>query len=203
MTVTQRKARPMAKSAPAGRWTHYVSPKLATKIRAEKGGYGLYAMQTIQPGELLVMWGGDVVTSDRLTELSPRSKRHSIQIEENLYLVPHQMPEAGDFVNHSCDPNAGLSGQTGLIAIRAVEAGEEICYDYAMSDGSPYDEFRCKCGALSCRGRVTGNDWALPHLQLRYGGYFSPYLQRRIQELRMFDQTPTLELARFGFEAAT
>lgn len=80
--------------------------------------------------------------------------------------------------------NAGLSGQTGLVAIRAIQPGEEICYDYAMSDGSPYDEFRCKCGAVDCRARVTGNDWALPHLQRRYAGYFTPYLQRRIDELR-------------------
>lgn len=42
-------------AASTNRWTHYVSAKLATRIRAEKGGYGLYAMQTVQPGELLVM----------------------------------------------------------------------------------------------------------------------------------------------------
>ena len=69
-----------------------------------------------------------------------------------------------------------------LVAIRPIAKGEEICYDYAMSDGSRYDEFCCSCGSSECRGRVTGNDWSLPELQVKYAGYFSPYLQRRIDE---------------------
>src|SRR5690606_33853967 len=88
----------------------------------------------------------------------------------------------GDFVNHSCEPNAGLLGQIGLVAMRAIAAEEEICYDYAMSDGSAYDEFDCSCGMRLCRGRISGSDWSIPRRQERYRGYFSPYLQRRIDE---------------------
>lgn len=169
------------------RTTHWVSPKLETHIRPEKGGYGLFAKQDVQRGELIVMWGGDVVNRERLAELSPVARRHSIQVEENLFLVPHQLPEPGDFVNHGCNPNAGMSGQAGLVALRPIRQGEEICFDYAMSDGSAYDEFDCRCGAVECRGRVTGADWALPTLQLRYAGFFSPYLQRRIAFSRAVD----------------
>lgn len=164
------------------RRTHYVSPKLTRRIRPEKGGYGVFATQTVAAGELLVVWGGDIVTASELTDLSPVAQRHSIQVEENLYMVPNEMPEVGDFVNHSCSPNAGLSGQMAVVSLRVIAKGEEICYDYAMSDGSAYDEFSCSCGAATCRGQVTGNDWALPELQSRYAGYFSPYLQRRIDE---------------------
>jgi hypothetical protein len=32
---------------------------------------------------------------------------------------------------------------------------------------------------------VTGSDWALPELQKRYKGYFSPYLQRRIDRIHL------------------
>jgi hypothetical protein len=53
-----------------------------------------------------------------------------------------------------------------------------------MSDGSPYDEFDCACGSPLCRGRVTGDDWQRHDLQARYAGYFSPYLQRRIERSR-------------------
>jgi hypothetical protein len=68
--------------------------------------------------------------------------------------------------------------------MRDIGPGEEITFDYAMSDGSGYDEFACACGAATCRGRVTGEDWRLPALWRRYEGYFSPYLQRRIDTLR-------------------
>jgi hypothetical protein len=77
-----------------------------------------------------------------------------------------------------------MSGQIGLIAIRDIEVGEEVCLDYAMCDGSDYDEFECSCGAPNCRGRITGEDWKRPELWERYDGYFSPYLQRRIAQLK-------------------
>ena len=109
---------------------------------------------------------------------------HSIQVEENIYQVPCREPEGGDFINHSCMPNAGLSSSVSLVAMRDIRPGEEICFDYAMSDGTPYDEFECQCGTLYCRGQVTGDDWQRLELQKRYAGYFSPYLQRRINQLQ-------------------
>ncbi len=159
---------------------HFVSPKLVPKVRSQKGGYGVFATSPIKAGELLVVWGGEVIARQDLVSMNPQLRRHAIQIEENLYLVSHEGPEVGDFVNHSCAPNAGLSGQVSLIALRPIRSGEEICYDYAMSDGSDYDEFTCSCGTESCRRKVTGRDWELPELQVRYAGYFSPYLQRRL-----------------------
>jgi uncharacterized protein len=107
----------------------------------------------------------------------------SIQIEDELYLAGAPEPEPADFINHSCAPNCGMHGNTVLIATRAIEPGEAIVYDYAMSDGSDYDEFECACGAADCRGKITGNDWMIPELQLRYRGSFSPYLAQRIASL--------------------
>ena len=107
-------------------------------------------------------------------------QQHSLQVEEDLYLVPDAVDEPADFVNHACEPNAVLSGQITLVARRDIEIDEEICFDYAMSDGGPYDEFECACGAPNCRGKITGNDWQRPELWERYAGHFSPYLQRRI-----------------------
>jgi uncharacterized protein len=100
-------------------------------------------------------------------------------------LVSQEIPEVGDFVNHSCAPNAGLAGQMALVALRSIRAGEEVCYDYAMSDGSDYDEFACSCGTSMCRGKVTGRDWRLSELQERYEGHFSPYLHRRMLAQRL------------------
>lgn len=164
---------------------HYVSPKLAARQNPAKGGYGIFADSFVPAGELLIVWGGNVVTGEQFIQLSPREQMHSIQIEENLYQVPsHPEPEPGDFINHCCTPNAGLNSSISLVAMRDIEPGEEICFDYAMSDGSPYDEFDCACGSFYCRGRVTGDDWQRADLQARYAGYFSPYLQRRMNRVK-------------------
>jgi SET domain-containing protein len=162
----------------------YISPKLEARPRKKKGGYGVFANLPVEKGELLAVWGGKVIDAEELQRLPPITQRHSIQVEENLYLAPVAPAEPADFVNHCCNPNAGMSGQIALVAMRDIDAGEEVCYDYAMSDGSPYDEFECACGTHDCRGRVTGEDWRNPDLWEHYAGYFSPYLQRRIDRLR-------------------
>ena len=86
-------------------------------------------------------------------------------------------------LNHSCEPNCGLVGQTLLVAMRDIAPGEEMCFDYAMCDASDYDEFRCLCEAPTCREVVTGSDWRDPDLRTKYHGWFSPYIARRIAAL--------------------
>ena len=107
----------------------------------------------------------------------------SIQIDHDLYLVSGDTPEPGDMLNHSCEPNCGLIGSQVLVAMRDIEVGEELSFDYAMCDASDYDEFKFLCELPTCRGVVTGMDWRKPELQAKYAGYFSPYLVSRIAEL--------------------
>jgi len=167
--------------------TSYLSNKLAARPHTGKGGWGVYAVSAVHKGELLACWGGDVVPWLAFRQLPEDLQRHSLQVEEELFLVSLRTSEPPELVNHSCDPNGGLSGQIALVAMRDIAPGEEICFDYAMSDGTPYDEFECGCRTAHCRGRVTGDDWRLPELWERYAGFFSPYLQRRIDRLRAGD----------------
>jgi SET domain-containing protein len=163
------------------RTTSFVSAKLEVRSNPAKGNFGLFAREAIASGELLVCWAGYVATTEEFDQLSDAEREHSVQIEEDLYQVPYSLGEdPGDYVNHSCDPNLGLSSSISLVALRDIQPNEEVCFDYAMTDSTPYDEFTCGCGTLLCRGVVTGSDWQLPALQGRYDGYFSPYLQRRI-----------------------
>lgn len=162
----------------------YMSPKLAARECMEKGGYSVAANAPIAVGELLVFWAGGIVTGQQLKELDPYQVSHSIQVEDDLFQVPFVHLDPADFINHSCSPNAGLNSPISLVALRPIATGEEICFDYATCDSQPYDEFDCMCGEPTCRHQITGSDWEIPELQVRYWGYFSPYLQRRIQKLQ-------------------
>ena len=163
--------------------TSYLSPKLEACSHPEKGGWGVYARELVKKGELLMIWGGDLISRDKLEEIPPEIRRYAIQVDDNLFLAS-RTPQPEDYINHCCDPNAGLNSQNSLVALRDIEPGEEVCFDYAMSDGCSYDEFECACNSPLCRGRITGTDWAKPELWSRYAGHFSPYLQRRINRLR-------------------
>ena len=162
----------------------YFSPKLEVKPLPEKGGWGVFARQPIGAGEIITIWGGRIISGEQFAEVPPENQHSIVQIEENFYSVTIGDLEPPDFMNHSCNANVGLSGQIVLVAMRPIAAGEEACFDYAMTDSAPYDEFDCACGAPDCRGRVTHHDWQRPELWERYDGFFSIYLQRRIDRLK-------------------
>lgn len=157
----------------------YLSSKLEGRLKADKSGNSIYALELIKKGELIAVFGGVVYEWETFIHLPERERSLCLQVEDRHFLVPRPIGE-GDYVNHSCNPNAGLSGQIGLVAMRDIKIGEEVCFDYAMCDTMPYDEFACLCGAPTCRGMVTGNDWQRPELQKRYAGFFSPHVQRLI-----------------------
>src|SRR5689334_20039904 len=76
---------------------------------------------------------------------------------ESIYRLDYwsrpQMPMHA--TNHSCDPNASFDADGMLVAVRRIEAGEEITYDYLAHPlpASPWN-FECRCGAKGCVGWV-------------------------------------------------
>lgn len=161
----------------------FLSPRCEGRFIPGLEMNGVFAIQPIKKGELIAIFGGAVMEWDTFKSLPDQLQSLSLQVEEDLYLVPETIGQ-GDYFNHSCNANAGLVGQITLYALRDIKAGEQVCFDYAMSDCSPYDEFDCQCGAHNCRGHITGNDWQIKELQDRYAGYFAPHIQRRIDEMK-------------------
>ncbi len=164
----------------SGNECSYASPKLEARLVAGKVR-AVFCVAPIAPGEFLALFGGASLGLDQALELPSDQRSQCIQVEDDFVFWSAQYKlSTADWINHSCDPNAGTCGQITLVSLKSIEPGDEVCYDYAMCDGSPVDEFACCCGSKICRGSVSGNDWKRPELQARYRGYFSPYLERRI-----------------------
>jgi hypothetical protein len=145
-------------------------------------GVGVFASRPIPAGTTVAGFGGCVVDRDEFDTLDEEWRTHALQIDDRLYMVSVPPFAPADHVNHSCEPNCGIVGSCLVVAMRDIEAGEELCFDYAMSDTNDYDEFLCACGTASCRGLITGGDWKRPDLQERYAGFFSSYIARKIAE---------------------
>jgi hypothetical protein len=182
--------------------TAYLTDKCEVQNRDVTGGKAVYARDIIESGELVGVWSGHIIPTEALDELPEEIRRHTVQVEEGLYLASVSGNEPPDFINHSCEPNAGLDGQIAIVALHRILPGEEVTIDYAMCDGTPYDEFECACGTSLCRGRVTGEDWRNPELWERYAGHFSPYLERRIKALKRRRLRRKRSLVAVGTEAA-
>jgi uncharacterized protein len=163
----------------------YFSPKVE-KRRSGIEGRGLFAKHDIEAGEVVVVKGGYVLTKAQRDRIGKELGPSEIQITEELFIGPTtgRQREGGMMhLNHSCEPNLGLQGQIVYVALRDIAADEELTFDYAMTDDEPVDMF-CRCGTPSCRGRITGLVWKNPEIQAKYDGYFSWFIQRRIDALK-------------------
>jgi SET domain-containing protein len=160
----------------------YISPMAQKGSPSGIGGRGLFATAPIEVGEVVAIKGGHIVDSAALADLPSHLQNSEVQVAEGFHLVALSDDEyelVMLFLNHSCEPNVGFAGNIVLVAMRAVDAGEELTTDYALFDTS-LGEMACRCGRPSCRRTISGTDWKLPQLQAGYAGYFSSYVQRRI-----------------------
>ena len=156
-------------------WLH----PLAVARPAGAKGRGVFAVEAIPAGTTVAGFGGNVIDRAELDALDEAVRTHALQIDDDLFIASELPFDDADFVNHSCDPNCGIVGSVLVVTMRAVAAGEELCFDYAMTDTDDYDEFTCSCGTPQCRGTVTGADWKEPELRDRYRGWQSAYVARR------------------------
>jgi uncharacterized protein len=103
----------------------------------------------------------------------------------NFFICPKtggEIEDASIFINHSCDPNIGMDGQISYVAMRNIQAGEELGLDCAMAMITDY-KLNCSCGSYKCRKLITGEDWKLKELQNRYDKYFSRFIYKKNHNL--------------------
>jgi SET domain-containing protein len=159
---------------------NWLTPKAQMRVTPGKGS-GSFAISQISKGEIVASFGGNVINQIELTNYSADRVSRSLQLNSDSYLLSGETPEAGDMINHSCEPNCGIAGTSSVQTLRDIEIGEELTFDYAMSDSSQYDEFSCSCRKEECRGKITGTDWQKENLQTKYKNYFSSYIEKLIK----------------------
>ena len=130
-------------------------------------GNGVFATRAIKKGERIIEYLGERVShkeADRRYELKDENDSHTF-----LFIVDSKtVIDAGvdgneaRFVNHSCQPNCESMIENRRVfidAIRDIEAGEELTYDYQIQrepDDPPDIDaiFACRCGFEGCRGSM-------------------------------------------------
>jgi uncharacterized protein len=144
-------------------------------------GLGLFAADSIESGRVVIRLGGRLLSTSQLEDLIVASSQYvdTLTVSEGLHLVlpPNTKVHYG---NHSCDPNLWHVGPYEIAARRLIEGGEEVTIDYGTQSGAPGFSMVCSCGAESCRGVVTSDDWTHNELQALYAGHWVPALEERI-----------------------
>jgi hypothetical protein len=168
----------------APRWVYHLLRKRLTSTQRlgaftvktmDPKGRGLFARGTYEPGILILP-----ITGPRVAGRG----EYTIQLDATTH-IESEAPLR--FANHSCTPNMGIKtdseGRPGFYALRHIQRGEELTWDYAMSefdfdcDGSP-QSFPCSCGTHNCRGLIErGWQGLSPELKRRYREWVMPYLR--------------------------
>lgn len=121
-------------------------------------GLGVFATRPLPRGT--ITWALDDldqrIPTDRLLSLGPLYRP---LIDRYAYLNGHGDRilcwDIGRFMNHSCEANSISTGWDFDLAVRDIEAGEQITNDYALLNLE--HAFECACGAPTCRGVVSSN----------------------------------------------
>lgn len=146
-------------------------------------GKGLVTTALIRAGE--VVWrlseGMEMIPLAEVEAWSEakRQEMHFVayQYNEDYFIMADEVDR---YMNHSCDPNTWFDGPDTLIARRDIHPGEEVTYDYAMTEIAGNLDIPCSCGSPLCRGRVTCRDHLDPSWQARYEGHLPPHTTRAI-----------------------
>ncbi len=115
------------------------------------------------------------------SELGYEFVHGSVSYPATFYLLP-MYPDPAWFFNHSCDPNCGYDTDDSLVALRVIEPGQEIVYDYAMTETqrSLHAGMICRCGSPQCRGVLDFADWQNEEWVRRYGDKVTSHIAKRI-----------------------
>lgn len=133
---------------------------LDTELRFinDQVGVGVFAKRRIPKGT--IVWVQDpmdsVYTMEELQALNPvlqRQMLHYSYMDHTQHMV--LCWDMAKYFNHSCESTClGLDFPFEM-AVRDIEAGEQLTDDYATFHLSANECFECQCGSPSCRHTVS------------------------------------------------
>jgi uncharacterized protein len=117
-------------------------------------GKGLFCKTAIKKGEHITFIQG---TLRKFKSLSPKQASQIptwYGINKTTWIDPGDTIFA--YFNHSCDPNTAIIGTKTVVARKNISVGEELTFDYSLTDGDLNWtlDINCNCGARKCRRNI-------------------------------------------------
>jgi uncharacterized protein len=175
-TKTKRKGKSGAKAAaktvakPVDKSAAKLAAKAAQLIKVRRSrvhGQGVFALQRIRKGTRIIEYVGDRISharANRRYDDHDENDNHTFlfAVDRNVVIDATVGGNDSRFINHSCDPNCESNIEKRRVfvdAIRTIEPGEELNYDYQIGrerDDPPNVDviYACRCGAKNCRGTM-------------------------------------------------
>jgi SET domain-containing protein len=148
--------------------TRATAPKVdGRRIQVRRSGVhgkGVFALQAIAQGSRIIEYKGQIITwpeALRRHPHNPAEPNHTFyfHIDDKHVIDANVDGNAARWINHACDPNCRaeeIDGRVFIEALRDLQPGEELFYDYGLIIDERYTpklkkEYECRCGAPNCR----------------------------------------------------
>ena len=120
-------------------------------------GLGLFATRPIKRAAYIATYRGRRLSPEEAARREARGASYLFEVNSRWTIDGSPRWNVARYINHSCRPNAKPVGRNGgivIIALRRIEPGKEITYEY----GSDYLEYftangGCRCS--SCRAKAA------------------------------------------------
>ncbi len=154
---------------------------------------GLYASEPIAEGTYIVQYHGEKITKAesyrRSVAQHKRGRKHGsgmvyiFELNKRYDLDGYRRNNPARYINHSCDPNCeavNYRGEIWVVALRDIEPGEELTYDYGYGI-EHFMDHPCYCGSPNCVGYIVAADQRpkLKKLLKKKGLWPPPHLRKR------------------------
>jgi len=134
---------------------------------SEVHGLGVFARERIPERSRIIEYLGERIShqeADRRYDDHDENDNHTFlfNVDRGLVIDAGVNGNEARFINHSCEPNCESvieHRHVYIEALRDIEPGEELCYDYQIGrergDPPNVDEiYACRCGSPGCRGTM-------------------------------------------------
>ena len=98
---------------------------------SETYGVGMFAVLDINGCDFIGFFNGPVCVRYNLSMEESLSNPNWFGFKTNHWIDPKPPFR---FINHSCEPNSGIKGTKKVHAIKDIFKGEEITFDYSISE---------------------------------------------------------------------
>jgi uncharacterized protein len=136
-------------------------------------GKGLFAGESIKKGEMVFIMKGKILKINSRNKKRIIALPNPVGIDKDMWIDPAE-PYVN--LNHSCNPNMGVKGKVTFIALRKIKKGEEVTFDYSISEDSSW-EMKCNCGSKNCRKIIRSIRYLPKECYNKYMPYIPSYFQ--------------------------
>jgi hypothetical protein len=143
--------------------------------RTKSTNKGLFAKVDFKMGDTIFTWEGIEKNGRYPWYVGDRW----LQIGKYRWIAPFGN-NPGYYINHSCNPNAGIKDSIKIVAMKNIRRGEEVTFDYSTSESENGWYLVCNCGNKNCRGIIRSYEFLSTELRLKYRGFISEYLGKRM-----------------------